>query len=149
MISPRLAIFFALLIASVVLALWKGGAPERRGALIILGMSALQFGSLTLHASVYRSVDLASVAVDLFGVLAFGFLAMHAVRVWPIWAGALQILSLVSHFARQVDADEKQLAYVAMKSGPTFLVLAVLLLGTILHMRRVRVLGADPAWKHW
>jgi hypothetical protein len=147
--SPRLIVFFGLLIVSVSLALFKGGKPERTGALIILAMTALQFGSRALGPAVYRSVDQASVIVDLFGVISFGILAIYAMRVWPIWAASLQLLSLTSHFTREVSAREQPLVYVAMKSGPTFVVLMVLLLGTIFHLRRMRRWGDDPAWKDW
>jgi hypothetical protein len=36
-----------------------------------------------------------------------------------------------------------------MKSSPTFLVLIILVLGTLAHMRRVRLHGSDPAWMAW
>lgn len=147
--SPRLVAFFGLLVLSVSLALAKGGKPEQIGALIILAMTALQFGSLAFYPSVYRSVDLASVVVDLFGLVTFGTLAIYAMRVWPIWAASLQILSLVSHFTRQVDSAERPLVYVVMKSGPTFVVLLALLFGTTFHLLRTRRMGTDPAWKDW
>jgi hypothetical protein len=147
--SPRLVVFFGLLILSVSLALLKGGKPEKVGALIILGMVALQFASLALEASVYHTVDVASVLVDAFGLISFGVLALHAMRVWPIWAASLQLLSLSSHFARDLDVSVKPLVYVAMKSGPTFFVLVALLMGTILHWHRMKRKGVDPSWKVW
>lgn len=147
--SVRLVVFFGLLILSVALALVRGGKPEKAGALIILGMVVLQFASLALKPSVYNEVDVASVVVDGVGAVAFTMLAVHAMRVWPIWAASLQILSLTSHFARNIDSREEPLVYVAMKSGPTFLVIVALLLGTLAHIRRVRINGSDPGWKVW
>ncbi|MBO0749447.1 MAG: hypothetical protein J2O44_03315 [Porphyrobacter sp.] len=147
--SPRIVVFYLVLILSVVSALWKGGKPERIGALIILAMAVLQFGFLAVVPRYYRTVDLVSVLVDTVGLVGFGALAVYAQRVWPIWAASLQLLSLTSHFSRGVDANVKPLAYVFMKSGPTFLVVIALLLGTIFHRRRLRAHGADRAWTEW
>lgn len=149
MLSSRLVAFFIVLILSVVSALWKGGKPERIGALIILAMAVLQFGFLAVVPRYYRSVDLVSVLVDGVGLVGFGALAVYAHRIWPIWAASLQLLSLASHFSRGVDANVKPLVYVFMKSGPTFLVMIALLLGTILHCRRLRLAGSDRAWTEW
>ncbi len=145
---PRIA-FFALLILSVALAFWKGGKPERLGALVIVMMTVLQLGWRLFSQRYFNTVDVAAVVVDTVGVFGFGTLAVYAQRVWPIWAASLQVLSIASHFAREVDLHVEPLVYFVLRSGPTFLVLLVLLLGTILHQRRLRSSGQDPAWTDW
>ena len=149
MVSPRLIVFFACLILSVAFALIMGGKPERAGALVVLAMTALQFALLSLLPRSYAYVDLASVVVDLVGLVGFSAIAIFAVRVWPIWAASLQLLSLTSHFARETDSAVPPLVYIAMKSGPTFLVLLVLFLGTLSHVRRVRRGRLIADWKTW
>jgi hypothetical protein len=149
LLDPRFITFAAILILAVSLALAKGGSPERFGALIVVTMTVLQFGGALFVQRKYHSVDVVSVVVDALAVLTFGAIALHAKRAWPIWATSLQLLSLSSHFAREVDPRVPPMIYAVMKSSPTFLVLIVLLLGTLAHMRRVRINGSDPAWKEW
>ena len=149
MLDPRFVTFLAVLILSVTLAFARGGSPERYGALAIVLMTLLQFASRLVVPPSYLSVDLASVIVDAFAVITFGAIALHARRAWPIWATSLQLLSLSSHFAREVDKRVPAMVYAIMKSSPTFLVLIILLLGTLAHLRRVRLHGSDPAWKVW
>jgi hypothetical protein len=141
--------FFGLLILSTSLALWKGEMPERLGGLVILEMTVLQFVSTAFEPRTYFEVDLASVVVDLLGLSGFAAIAIHARRVWPLWAAALQLLSLMSHAVRETDRDAGALVYVAMKSGPTFMVLVALLMGTTVQILRRRRGQADSPWKDW
>ena len=141
--------FYALLILSVMFALLRGGKPEQYGALAIIVMTALQFASLLVEPTLFRTVDPASVVVDIFGVATFGALAIYSRRVWPIWAASLQLLSLSSHFARDVDPRVEPIVYVVMATAPTFMLLLALLLGTIFHRRRLRRHGVDPSWMDW
>jgi hypothetical protein len=148
-ISPRQWAFFIVLVLSLTLALWKGNKPERFGAAIFLSMVALQYASRLFEPRVYAHVDLASVVVDLYALVSFGALAVYSTRIWPIWAASLQLLSLISHFVREVDAGVEPLVYAMMKSGPTFFALTALLLGTLLRIHRSRMGQPDVPWKDW
>jgi hypothetical protein len=141
--------FATILFLSISFAFARGGAPERWGALVIVSMTGIQVASAFFQHQKYHSVDLASVIVDAYGVVGFGAIALYARRAWPIWATSLQILSLSSHFARQVDSGVSPMVYGLMKSSPTFFVLVALLVGTAAHRRRLRVRGADPGWMDW
>jgi hypothetical protein len=141
--------FATILILSVAFAFTRGGAPERWGALVIATMAGIQISSAFFAHQKFHSVDLGSVVVDSYGVIGFGAIALYARRAWPIWATALQILSLSSHFARQVDAGVSPMVYALMKSSPTFFVLLALFAGTVAHRRRLRVHGSDPGWMDW
>ena len=145
----RIFAFGVALFLSISFAFAKGGGPEKVGALVIATMTAIQLGCLLIEPQRFYSVDVASVIVDAYGVIGFGAIALYAKRAWPIWATSLQILSLSSHFARQVDAGVSPMVYGIMKSSPTFLVLFALLVGTLAHTRRLRLHGGDPGWMDW
>lgn len=147
--DPRIFAFAAILILSTSFAFARGGGPERWGAVVIVAMTAIQFGSEFIGHQKFHSVDLGSVVVDSYGVIGFGAIALYARRAWPIWATSLQILSLSSHFARQVDKSVSPMVYALMKSSPTFLVLLALIVGTAAHVRRLRANGTDPGWMGW
>jgi hypothetical protein len=146
--SEQLA-FFLLLVVAVALAFWQGGAPERWGAAIILAMVLLQVGGESLLPSRFRSVDPTSLLTDAVGTAGFGYLALQARRIWPLWATSLQLLSLSAHFARWADIGIPPTVYAVMRGTPTFLALSAIAIGTILHVWRKQRLGNDPSWQDW
>ena len=147
--SQALFLFYAVLVLAVVSALVQGGAPERLGAAIIVLLLVLQILAAVVRPPRLDTIDPVAVIIDVLGSLSFGALSLYARRAWPIWATAFQILSLNSHFAQGVDPAKHPGIYVVMKSGPTFLVLVALLIGTIFHRRRLRAQGSDAAWMGW
>lgn len=142
-------VFWVVYVPSLGIGLWKGGVPERFGAATLCAIPVLQF---TWYASIpaeYQHVDPISLAADLVGVLGFGYLALNARRVWPIWACAFQLLSLSGHFARIVEISGHPVIYAWMKSSPTLLAAVSVFLGTLCHRRRLMSSGTDVSWVDW
>lgn len=144
----RLAFLLAL-IPVPVFAVWKGGAPERWGAGVIVAMTLTQAASMWLHPSRYIAVDPGPLLTDLVGMAGFAVLALEARRVWPIWATSLQLLSLSAHFARWADIAIPPQVYAVMRSAPTFGALVAIFIGTVLHLHRMRRRGFDLSWQNW
>lgn len=140
---------FALLVFSISYSFWRGGEPERLGAAILLAMTLLQAVSSALLPPRIDAVDPVAVIIDGFGVIAFGVIALYARRIWPVWATSLQILSLSSHFAKQLEPGTRGGIYMIMKGAPTLVVAVILLVGTVLHRRRMRTQVTDRAWSRW
>lgn len=149
MINNEQLVFFLLLIVSVGLALWKGGAPERWGAVVIMAMVGIEALAEVLLPSGFRQVDPFSLLTDLVGTIGFGWLAVEALRIWPLWATSLQLLSLSAHFARWADLGIPPLVYAVMRGTPTGFALLALIMGTILHLWRQRRDGSDRSWQDW
>ena len=146
--NQAIILFYALLVLSVSAALLKGGAPERTGAAIVVATLALELVGLAFLPPQLHSIDPVALTIDALATVSYCALALYARRVWPIWATALQILSLTSHFAQGIEPSHPGI-YITMKSGPTLAVQVVLLLGTLFHLRRLRQFGSDPAWMKW
>ena len=145
--APTLWTFHVLFVLAVIAGYWKGGPPERRGVQVLCAMLVVQLSAHVVLPSRFDGVDAVSLCVDLMGLLGFGWIALSAMRYWPVWAAALQLLSVSAHFARWVDLGLAPLAYAFMRSGPTFLVILVLLAGVVRHRLRLARLGSDPAWR--
>jgi hypothetical protein len=146
--NQAIILFYALLVLSVSAALWKGGAPERTGAAIVIGTLALEWVGRAFVPPDFNSIYPVAVIIDAVATASFGALSLYARRAWPIWATALQLLSLTSHFAQGIEPSHPGI-YLTMKSGPTLMVLLVLLFGTGFHRRRLRRYGRDLAWMGW
>lgn len=139
-------VFTITLIFSVFFALTKGGAPERLCAIVFVLMAALQYSGSFAFGRVFEAVDLVSLAVDLLGALAFTAVALVADRLWPLLISAMQLISCVSHFGREIAPKVEPLVYSVLRSGPTLAALVILAVGTILHQRRVLKQGMDASW---
>ena len=143
------ATFYAIFFLGLVAAFYRGGAPERAAAAILAGLFAIQ--SL-IYVSVpprFLNVDLVSFSIDLACFTGMSWIAIHAKRVWPIWAASFQLLSIAAHFARFVQVQIEPLVYSIMKSSPTGAVAMLILVGTILHQERLTKNGSDQSWMDW
>jgi hypothetical protein len=128
-----------LTFVAVVVALRFGDKLERYGAFIILIMSSISYGRILLIPPGYTNLDQIALAEDLFGFVAFSAIGIYFKKVWPLWAAALQLLSVGAHFVRVLELPVRPIVYAWMKSGPTWAVLVILIFATILCRRETSV----------
>lgn len=148
-VNLPIGMFLAVLLGALLLALAKGGAPERRGALVLIAMAVWQYSASFFVPPRFMATDDISLIGDAIGLTGFAFIALHARRIWPIWASAFQLLSLSGHFARSVELSFDPLIYAWMRTLPTAGAILALISGTVAHIRRQRRYGADPSWQDW
>lgn len=132
------AAFTAVMVGALLFAFWKGGAAERAGAALIVVMAAIQWSARAFTEPSFDRTDFVPLLVDVIGFAGFTWIGLHARRYWPLFAAALQLLSLAGHLARGVDMAIDPLAYLIMKSGPTFITFLLLVIGTTNYRRRIR-----------
>ena len=137
-------VVLGLVILSVAFALWKGGRPERVGALfngvVAVGVTVLQaFLNDALHTLPILIAD---------GVLAIGFLVL-AIRYASLWLGAamiLQAMGFMMHSALLLEliADPEYAYYAAMNAMSLGVILSIIL-GTayawVVRRRYARLTG--------
>lgn len=116
----------------------EGGGAERLGALLLLGFFLFRMALEPLVPSRFDILNPLALAQDLIGFVGFAWIGLKARRYWPLLAAALQLLSLSAHFARAVHVAIDPRVYAAMKSGPTFFVFVLLILGTVNYRSRLR-----------
>lgn len=141
--------FFIILLASIVIALTRGGEPERWGAATLIVMTTAQFAVEGALGTRFVQIDWAGFTVDIIGFASFTAIALFARRIWPLWASALQLFSLSAHFFRELSIHLHPAVYWLMKSAPTFGVCLILLFATALHRRRLKASGRDASWTEW
>lgn len=139
-------VFVSLLAAVCLYSWWGGGAPEKIGAAIFAGGSALTHLLLAAPAVRWRSLEYGVLAVDFFGFLAFLLLALCAHRFWTLWVTGLLGVALVGHLAKLFSPGVLPWAYHVILSIWSYPILAMIASGTWLHRRRVRRLGSDRSW---
>ncbi len=143
----RHGLFDLLLLGTCGYALLRGSLPERLGAMIALGGTALTILVASAYATRFRHVETGVFLVDLLVFAAFTWLAIRSTRFWPVWIAGLQGATIVEHAVRLAAPGILPRAYMDAVALWSYPILVLLVVGTIRHRRRVRQLGSDPAWK--
>lgn len=132
-------------------AAWRwGAAPERIctcGMFLFFGPIDFAYHAILSRGSFYATLDLGHFAIDLAVATVFFAVALQANRVYPLWLTALQLLTLLGHFSRQVSEAIGQLAYALLSYSPFILQVTTLAVAIFLHARRVRRYGSYPSWR--
>lgn len=142
-----------LVLLSIILQLltsgyawWKGGAPERIVALLMLAAYALSMAVQSQFSNRFYGVEAGIFLVDGVMLLALLAVALRAERFWPIWMTGLQAVAVAAHLAKMVSPAVMPVAYATMLAFWSFPMMAILVIGTYRHSRRMAALGADRSW---
>lgn len=139
-------LFYTLLVASSAYAFWKGGAPERIAAVIILLATLFTLLVAPDKSWVFGSVHAGIFAVDLCMFVALVVLSLYADRFWPLWMSAMQGFGVFGHISVWLAPSIKPVVYAATHAVASYPILLLLILATYRHRRRVSALGADRSW---
>lgn len=139
-------IFIALISTACLLALWLGGMPERlvAGLFVLAWLASIAVS--TPAAQRFAELQTTMFAIDIAVLLALLAVALKANRRWPMAITSLQAIIVAAHLVKLVDPLLIRRAYAIMVFSWPFLQLALLILGTLLHARRVARTGAVPSW---
>lgn len=139
-------VYVAILSAA---ALRWGAAPER---VCVATLFLMTYGDVVYHAvleqgPVYGTVDIGHLLIDIGVATAFIGVALRANRVYPIWLAAIQLVSVISHFAREVTEYFPRLAYGLMNYVPYYVVLLIMAGGLWRHAVRTKRHGPYRSWR--
>lgn len=136
----RFSVQVVLLLLVALYAYKKGGRPERHVAFVLLGML---FANST-HAAItgqwtdYEGIPWFRVILDFTGFALILAIALRADRWWPLWVGGVQLLAVLAHLLRALDASLPPLAYAVMERWPFWIAIVSTGIGTYFHARRQR-----------
>jgi hypothetical protein len=127
-------------------ACWRGGAPERLVAVMLLVAMLATAEVPHVHATSYHTVYWAVLRVDLSLFLAVTVIALLADRFWPMWIAALQLVAVMAHGVKGYDHAVLAIAYWLVVGKIAYLMLAVLIVGTARHYKRQQLGMPEYAW---
>ena len=141
----RFFIQIALLLLVAVYACRKGGKPERHVAFILSGMLFINsiYAAIAGQLTDYQQVPWFRVTLDLVGFVLILAVALRADRWWPLWVAGVQLLAVLAHLLRAIDASVPPLAYAIMERWPFWIAIILTGIGTYFHARRERI-----AWRN-
>lgn len=139
------AVFLTLLLGSCAYAFFRGGAPERIGAGILIAATAASALTLLASRNRYFATEISTMWVDIAMTLAFLALALRAQRYWPMWVSMVQIDMVATHLV-MFSPDTQAWSYWAMQALWSYPAPILLAAGTFRHRRRIKRYGSDPSW---
>lgn len=139
--------FLILFVGSMSYALWRGGAPERAAAAVLL-TGVFLTGIAQVHdAHRYATVQWGVAMADLFTLAGFLAVALLSTRYWPMWLAALQIIQFCSDFAKLLPGVV-ELTYAIASSLIGYPLALIIAVATARHRMRTARYGPQPAWRH-
>jgi len=136
------AITFGLLqILATVYAFARGQWPERLAAVAMIAALVAGWCIPYERGQSYQHLELARLATDVALFAAFYVIGLWAHRFWPLWMSALQLLNVEVHGISLFGRDFLPMAYHHLIEWISYLMLAILIIGTRRHDRRTRPRG--------
>lgn len=139
-------LYLILLLCTFGYAWWRGGAPERIVASLIVAAVIGSAIALSFSQRVFGSKEVGLFAVDLTLCAAVVLVALYAERFWPLWLSALLILSVLLQLAIWYAPHYYRVIYLVLHALSAYPTLMLLTIGTARHYHRKNRLGHDPAW---
>jgi hypothetical protein len=142
----RLIFSLGLLAIVTGFALWKGKAPERLTALILLAGIAFSMSFRVPYETSFGRINLEIWLTDLLVFIGLTYIALHAERFWTIWISSFQLVQLISHLPELLVPHLLPTVHTTIISLWVYPMLGILFAGTWRHVQRVRVSGSEPSW---
>jgi len=140
-------VFEILFVGCVSYALWKGGAPERVAAAVLLLGVVLTSATQAFDTHRFATVQWGVAVVDAAVLAGFLSVALLSTRYWPMWLAALQIIQFCSDFAKLLPGVAA-LTYAMASSLIGYPIALIIIAGTVRHRMRTARFGLQPSWRH-
>lgn len=127
-------------------AVWKGGSPERRAAMMQVAAAVATMVSYTISNYRFLEFETGVFAIDVALLIALYWLALRSNRVWPMAMTALQLSSIFVHVARLADGGMSAWAYAFLLKIWGYAMVLLLGVAVVRHRRRLHKSGVDKAW---
>lgn len=130
-------------------ALRWGAGPERSTGLALLYLLLADiFYHLVFGPGVALGhIDIGHALIDLSALALMGAIALFANRMYTLWIGALQMIAVLAHVARDLETGIAPLVYAIMFIAPSYVQIALLAGGTWAHRKRRNRFGKYSSWR--
>ena len=141
--TPAQIVGWIALALACAAAAWRGGRPERLGALLLA--AAWVVTPLVELRSSWRQPQIGILGVDIVTLAALAWLAMRYDRTWPICAAGFQAIAVLTHLAFLVNPQALWRAYLVGNFAIGFLLLGAVVGGVVME-GRAPSLRRRPLW---
>lgn len=141
----HLLVFYSILAVVSGYAFYQGGAPERVVGVMLFAATVASTAATYFHRS-YADMNAYGLAVDVALMIGLTAVASRADRYWPMYIAALHLLGVGIHGVRAFDPTILPVVYFRAPAFLGYPMLALLVLGTLRHSRRLDAGLPERAW---
>lgn len=142
----HIVVFSSILAATCGYALWRGGAPERLTALMMLIAFLATFLVPFRPGVSFHHLNGAILAIDLALFALLVGIALFANRFWPLWVAAVQLMAIGIHLVKAYDPTLVSWLYNSASGKIAYPMVIMLAIGVARHSERLATFGSDPDW---
>ena len=142
----HIVVFSSILAATCGYALWRGGAPERLTALMMLAAFAATFWVPFRPGVSFHHLNTAILGIDLVLFALLVCIALCANRFWPLWVAAVQLMAIGIHLVKAHDPTLVSWLYNSASGKIAYPMVIMLAIGVVRHRERMAAHGSDPDW---
>ena len=144
----RATVFLGFFLTSFAYSMWRGGAPERVAAMLLLLALIGSTSAGVFHLpGKFTSVPVALALVDLLLAIALVVLAISARRLWLIPLAACQSITVLGHAAKLAAPHMFAGGYALLITIWAWPMMGLLLCGAYCHHQRIKAGYRDRPWK--
>lgn len=121
-------------------AFLKGGEPEKIGAGAYL---FAWFASVMVQSNAGLGVQWAMFVIDVVMLAIFAAMVWKAPRSWPVWACALQLLTVTSHVMIMADLRTPISAFYTVVNMTGYGIMLAIAIGTFWAWQERRAIGIE------
>ncbi|MDZ3831867.1 MAG: hypothetical protein U0S50_08630 [Sphingopyxis sp.] len=119
------AIYYAVLLITVAVAMARGGALERWAAYTALFASLLT--TAVAPAPDWTRVEINIFVIDAIALLSFWFIALKTHRFWPYWITGWQLIAIFGHVQKLMFSEILARPYALLSMYISYPILFVIL----------------------
>ncbi len=131
-------LYDTLLVASCLAAMRWGEGAERAGAAIMLAGTLFTFVTAGTANLLYSGLNLRLVLIDAAAFAAFLVVMCRSRKFWPIWASALQSLSVFASLAPLLQGRVERLAFAVNEEIWAWPILVLILVMPVVRVRTAK-----------
>ena len=133
-------VFYSLQLSAAAYAIWRGGAPERLVASLMIAAAVAT--TISSYGRSYAYVNVIALIVDAVFLAALVAIAARAARFWPMYVTALHLIGFAVHGVRAIDPQMLSVIYLRGAGVLAYPMVLLLAVGTSRHARRLRLAGS-------
>lgn len=144
-------LYFSALLALLALVSFRGSSPERTIVWVIfLADTADNFYHRIYGLSGFIHLDYTHLAIDGIAFAIVLWTALGANRFWPLPVCSLHLIGLTGHLSVMAGIPGMNQIYWAMLTIPDYIQMPIILIGILMHDRRIQRIGPYRDWrKDW
>ncbi len=120
-------VIFLCILAAALIYVGVRGQDAERWCILAITIGSLATGIAANRGPAWYKAETGIFMVDVATLLAFIVIMARSTRFWPLWITALQIIAVMTHFARFLKPQTVPMAYAVAEQLWVYVMIVILI----------------------